>query len=102
MELRKHPGMSFHGIPNWPPAWVDSKGDNKKQLRGEVGILKYVHASNRISKKCYLVIEHGSIKYIGCLIFNDASFCYAVSMLLRAHVGLTIKEIGDLDLSHML
>jgi hypothetical protein len=102
MDLRRHPGMSFHGLRNWPPVWVSSRGDGQRNMRGEVGVLRYVHASNRISRKCYLVIEHEGSKYIGCLIFNDPSFCYTVSMLLRAQVGRTIEEIGGLDVSHLL
>jgi len=102
MKLRNHPGMSYHGISNWPPVWVPSAGGGVAALRGELGTLKYVHGSNRISRKCYLVIEHEGKKYIGCLIFNDPSFCYEVAMLLRAHVGRSIKKLGDLDLSHLL
>ena len=34
---------------------------------------KYVHASNHLSNKCYLVIEHESTQYVGCLIFQDAA-----------------------------
>jgi len=99
MELRSHPGMSFHGVSNWPPVWVHSRGGEEKQLNGEIGVLKYVHASNRLSNKCYIVMEHESIQYVGCLIFEDVGFCYRVANMLRTYLGRSIKEIGDLDLS---
>jgi hypothetical protein len=94
--------MSFRGLCNWPPVWVPSNGKDPMSLRGEVGILSYVHASNGISRKCYLVMEHEGSRYVGCLIFDDPSFCYQVSMLLRTHVGRPIKEIGNLDVSSLL
>ncbi len=67
--------MIFHGIPNWPPGWLHAKTDGQMRLNGEIGVLKYVHASRRRSNKCYLVMEHENIDYVGCLIFNDITFC---------------------------
>jgi hypothetical protein len=99
MMLRDHPGMSFHGVSNWPPVWVHARANGQKQLTGEIGVLKYVHASNRLSNKCYLVMEHDNIQYVGCLIFNDATFCYQVANTLRTHLGRSIKELGDVDLA---
>jgi len=40
--------------------------------------------------------------YLGCLLTHDASFAIQLHKLLQNHIGLTIKEIGDLDLSHTL
>ena len=91
--------MSFHGVSNWPPVWLHSRSKSQKQLRGEIGVLKYVHASNRLSNKCYLVMEHDNTQYVGCLIFNDVGFCYNLANMLRVHLGRSIREIGDLDLS---
>ena len=36
--------MSYHGIPNWPPVWTQMGIDGVKILKGEVGVLIYVHA----------------------------------------------------------
>jgi hypothetical protein len=102
MELRNHPGMIFHGIPNWPPVWLHAKADGEMRLAGEIGVLKYVHASNRLSNKCYLVMEHERTQYVGCLIFNDATFCYELARILRQYQGRPIKDIGDLNLAHLL
>ena len=99
MELRSHPGMCFHGVSNWPPVWIHSRSGDMKQLNGEIGVLKYVHASNRLSNKCYLVIEHDDVQYVGCLIFDDVGFCYKVANMLRIQTGRSIKDVGDLDLS---
>lgn len=100
MKLREHPGMLYHGACNWPPAW--SRRDNSGTVHGEVGVLKYVYANERASNKCFLVMEHEKSVYVGCLIFNDHSFCAQISTILREQTGRPIKEIGDLDLSHTL
>ena len=94
--------MTFHGVSNWPPVWLHAREDGELRLNGEIGVLKYVHASNRISNKCYLVIEHEKIQYVGCLIFQDVRFCYELAKMLRQYQGRSISEIGDLDLSDLL
>jgi hypothetical protein len=100
MELRRHPAVSYRGIPSWPPTWTSRDGG--QSLRGEMGILKYVYASSRVSDKCYLVIEHEGHAYVGCLLFSDLALCTAICNLLRAHIGRPIGEIGGLDVSHFL
>jgi hypothetical protein len=102
MDLRQHPGMNHRGVANWPPVWVHARGDGYKSLKGEVGVLKFVHASNGTSNKFYLVMEHEGTKYVGCLICKDVTFCFQLANLLRLQVGRTIKEIGDLDLSALM
>lgn len=72
------------------------------RLKGEIGVLKYVHASNRISNKFFLVMEHDKVQYVGCLIFNDVSFCYQIANMLRTYLGRPIQELGALDLSSLL
>jgi len=73
MELRNHPAMNYRGVSNWPPVWLHARAVGAMRLNGESGVLKYVHASNHLSNKCYLVIEHESTQYVGCLIFQDAA-----------------------------
>jgi hypothetical protein len=89
---------------NWPPVWTLAvrRNGNVKTLMGEVGVLKYVHSNSLMSNKCFLVIDFQDEVYIGSLIFKDHAFCDQISNLLRDHVGCPIKEIGDLDVSHLL
>jgi hypothetical protein len=100
MELRQHPGMAYRGVPNWPPVWLHAKSNG--HLNGELGFLKYVHASNGVSNKCYLVMEYERTPYVGCLIFENAAFCYQVARLLRQYQGRSIEEIGGLKVDHLL
>ena len=94
--------MSHRAQPNWPPVWTQVTKDATKTLRGELGVLKYVHANAKLSNKCFLVIEHEHEKYVGSLIFDDKAFCMQVSALLQRNLGRPIKAIGALDLSFTL
>jgi hypothetical protein len=102
MELRAHPLMSHRSRPNWPPVWTQVTKEETKTLRGEVGVLKYVHPNTKLSNKCFLVVEYTNEKYVGCLIFDDKPFCAQVTALLQRNIGRPIKDIGDLDLSETL
>jgi hypothetical protein len=102
VELRHHPFMRRHGMCNWPPIWTNARKENNKTLRGEIGVLRYIHSNDRISNKCYIVIEHEKEHFVGSLIFDDIEFCRQISSLLQQHIGRSIEEIGDLDLSYTL
>jgi hypothetical protein len=82
--------------------WTQVKNDQTKTVKGEVGTLKYVHALTKLSDKCFLVIEYANEKYVGCLIFDDKTFCAQVCVLLQRNLGRAISDIGDLDLSATL
>ena len=94
--------MSHRSRPNWPPIWTQVTDNGTKTVKGEVGVLKYVHANTSISNKCFLVIEHDQERYVGCLIFDDQAFCTQIMNMLRAYSGRSITEIGDLEVSHTL
>jgi len=73
-----------------------------KRLTGEVGTFTgsvcYEHAPTRL----FVKMEFAHEPYMGCLVLQDNIFCYQLHELLKKHVGSTIKEIGDLDLSQTL
>lgn len=102
VKLRDHPLMSHHGASNWPPIWTQGRGIDRKIIRDEIGILRYIHDVNQTSKKFYLVIEYEKEHYVGTLFFDDPTFCHQIADLLRRHIGVPIEEIGDLDVSHIL
>jgi hypothetical protein len=103
MLLREHPLMSYHGVPSWPPIWTWTDGLEKKRERGEIGILKGVTLANvQPADRCFLFIEHEGLSYIGCLLFDDTSFCGQVAKLLKGYYNRSIAEIGSLDLSSTL
>jgi hypothetical protein len=102
MELRNHPLMTRYGLPNWPPVWAPADPrDGKSSLRGEIGRLKYV-LCRASENTCFLITMHNGGAYIGSLLFDDRAFCEQIGRILETCTGRTIKEIGDLDLSHLL
>jgi hypothetical protein len=94
--------MTRYGLSNWPPVWIpaDPKG-NRSSLRGEIGRLKYV-LFRESDNTCFLVTMHDGGGYVGSLLFDDRAFCQQLGRILETCTGRTIKEIGDLDLSHLL
>jgi hypothetical protein len=102
MELRDHPLMSYRRLKNWPPVWTRARGNVVKTVTGEVGVLTYVYSNARLSSRCFLVMDYEGETYVGTLIFGNQAFCEQVSDLLRSHLNKSIKEIGDLDLTHTL
>jgi hypothetical protein len=89
---------------NWPPVWTlaATRNGSVRTLVGEVGVLKYAHSNSLMSNKCFLVIDFQEEAYIGRLIFNDHPFCGQISNLLRAYIGRPMKEVGDMDVSHLV
>ena len=104
MELRDHPLMVYHGMRNWPPAWMWRGGEGNKKIRGEIGILKDVFLSKvDPNTRLFLIVQHEDNEYVGCVMFNDSSsFCRQVYELLQKHYGRRIADIGSLDVSHLL
>jgi hypothetical protein len=92
--------MRYRGLPSWPPLWSDGRKQGGKTFRGEVGILRAVHFSNKSrTKKLFLVIEHETEHFVGTLVFDDPAFCRRIADLLHTQIGRSIKVIGDLDVS---
>jgi hypothetical protein len=110
-ELRRHPQMRYRGQRNWPPAWLWMGEGERDFARGEVGVLTRIDVSiqdphNPFNPKpynrIYLFMEHRGSGYIGCLLFDDPAACRQVGKILSDLGGWTLKEIGDLDLTHLL
>ena len=76
---------------------------SKDVLEGEIGTLDRVFPS-RIEPDCriFLVIKYKGNSYMATLLFEDAAFCRQIEGMLQAHLGYTIEEIGDIELSYTL
>ena len=99
MELRHHPLMTHMGTRSWPPVWTGAK---RVIERSEVGILIQVTRRDDTANRCFLLMKHQNELYMGCLMLADTSFVKQISHLLQSYIGYSIKEIGDIDLSHTL
>jgi hypothetical protein len=58
--------------------------------------------SDLITNKVFLTIQYEGNRYVGSMAFDDERFCYEIYTLLKSKLGLSIKEIGDIDLSYTL
>ena len=54
------------------------------------------------TNRLFLLIQHEGLRYMGSMAFDDPAFCYELYRLLKSKAGLSIKEIGDIDLSFTL
>ena len=104
MHLRDHPLMTRKsGFSSWPPAWINNyQDDNVSPLSGEIGTLERVLTNSQMKNQLFVVIRHQGFFYMGSLHFDDPSFCDALSNILKANIGRSITEIGDLDMSSTL
>ena len=99
MRLRDHPLIS----PPWPPAWWWRAGAENENPIGEVGMLREVRAySIQPADRLYLIMENDGAEYLGILLVEDYAFCQQLFTLLVQHCGRSIRDIGDIDLTHML
>ena len=102
MKLRDHPLMTREGgIVSWPPEW-QSVGRSGGAIRGELGILDNVSMSDVIANKIFLAMEHLTERYIAVIAFDNELFTKQLYPLLIQNIGNSVREIGDLDLSHLL
>jgi hypothetical protein len=103
MTLRDHPLMRrASGFDSWPPIWTTTRNDPHDTPRGEIGHLKDVLKSPVDDYSLFLIIDYQGHRYMGATSFDNPAFCRGIYTLLKSHIGFSIKEIGDLDLSQIL
>ena len=92
--------MNLAGCRNWPPIWVSSEGlKTYKKHSGEIGILIAAVLLGAAPDKLFLKTEIEHEQYMGCRTLTDAVFCRQLHKFLQGHLGKSIKDIRDLDLS---
>jgi hypothetical protein len=50
----------------------------------------------------YLRVQYDGSIYMGAMAFDDAAFCRKLANLLSSQIGVSMKIIGDIDVSYML
>jgi hypothetical protein len=90
------------GYPTWPPVWTTTQQDRNDKPIGEVGTLEDVFMSHLIDNKVFMFMQFQGFRYIGFIGFDDLMFCRDMYTLLKSKMGLSIKEIGDINLSYTL
>jgi hypothetical protein len=64
--------------------------------------LRQINYDVSYNHRCQLAIEHESDVFVGVLLFDDISFCWLITNLLKKNIHRFIKDIGGLDLSYTL
>jgi hypothetical protein len=101
MKLRDHPLMSYKGTCSWPPAWLWRDGYENTYPEGEVGILREVLLSTvPPNNSFFLIMEHCGAQYMGALLLSDYAFYLQIYALLVHNCGETMRDIGEIDISH--
>jgi len=103
VKFRDHPYLirkDEHRV--WPPTWTPANVYWAEKPYGEIGILEDVVNSHLCESKIFLFMRHRGHPYIAELVFDDPEICRIIFTNLEDKVGFSIKEIGDLDLSHTL
>jgi hypothetical protein len=101
MLLRNHPRIRYGKFSNWPPFWI-SLHPKGTELSKEVGVLTEVRKSQFRADRLVLVMEYEEDLYGAAVTFSDVAFCNRIFELLKNSVGLSIEDIGNIDLSHTL
>ena len=103
MKLRDHPLMTRKsGFKTWPPLWTTTRLDPNDKPTGEIGTLEKVMMNELFDNKVFLFVQYQGFRYMGAMHFDDPGFCCAIFTLLNSNVGRSIREIGEIDLSHTL
>ena len=95
--------MSYHGVHSWPPVWVSLYDEDDRLRRSEVGVLTEVRKSQfGLENRIVLMMEHHQKMYGASLSFADATFCKEILAVMKDCIGLSIQDVGDLDISFIL
>ena len=93
-QLRTHKGTFY----NWPPIWTNTREDPTDKPHGEIGNLQDVLMTEDDDNILFIAIEYQGRRYMGAMGFESPALCLQIAFLLQSHTGLSIKEIGDLEL----
>ena len=92
-QLRTDKGTFY----NWPPIWANTRQDPTDKPQGEIGNLQQVFM-NDDGDILFIAIEYQGRRYMGAMGFDSPALCWQIYLLLQSYIGLSIKEIGDIDL----
>lgn len=101
MRLRNHPQMKWRGEANWPPHWGGAYERDAVRPQGEEGVLEGVEVGgpDHKSSRCLnLTMRCRAADYHATLHFDNPDFIPGLFDKLRACKGLSLREVGDIDI----
>ena len=93
-QLRTDKGTFY----NWPPIWTNTRQDPTDKPQGEIGNLEDVWMTEAADDILFIAIEYQGRRYMGAIGFDSPALCRQIYIALQSSIGLSIKEIGDIDL----
>lgn len=90
------------GIASWPPRWKAIDPNRDESPVGEIGNLEDVVMSDFSDNKIFLFMVYRGWRYTGMLVFDSPAFCRQIYDLLKPNIDCSIKQIGDIEVSHLL
>jgi hypothetical protein len=99
MKLRDHPLLWRQLTNQWPPVWASLETEGGPVSGSEDGVLTEVREAISRSDGIVLIMHHNDNRYGSILIFSDLAFRRQIFQLLKDSVGLSIQQVGDIDLS---
>jgi hypothetical protein len=76
--------------------------EGTKVIRGESRGSEICLLNRAKVQKVLFGVEHNKDLYVGALLFDDSVFCSQICACLQQHLGRSIKQIGDLEVSFTL
>jgi hypothetical protein len=99
MKLRDQLRTDKGSFYNWPPIWTNTREDPSDKPQGEIGYLQDVFISEDNDNIVFIAIEYHGRRYMGAMGFDSEKLCFQIATVLQSNIGLSIEEIGDLDLA---
>jgi len=99
MKLRDHPLLWRQLTNQWPPVWASLENEGGPVSGSEDGVLTEVREAISRSDGIVLIMHHNDNRYGSILIFSDLAFRRQIFQLLKDSVGVSIQQVGDIDLS---
>jgi hypothetical protein len=90
------------GFCSWPPIWTTTHHNQNDKPTGEIGTLQQVLKGALFNHRIFIFIDYQDRRYMGSIAFDDETFCAEIYCVLKNYIGYSLKQIGDLDLSHTL
>ena len=90
-DLKRKSGEAV--VSCWPPLWASAYRPGSKLAIADEGVLRSVR---RIGDRLSLTMEYDGREHVGALEWDAPPSLDDVEKLLRAHVGQTIRAIGEL------
>ena len=90
-DLKRKPGSGR--VPVWPPEWTSANGAAGIYRTSEEGVLESVE---RFKDRLIVRMRLDEREHLGSLQWNEPPTVDEVEAVLKAHLGESIRTVGDL------